>query len=113
MKKLLIALMLFATPAFADVSTLVAKPIHCATHEQDGGNLFDTLKRDGLSPLMGMVGQTWTDKGDMIPADFYLFYDPEQSRWAFIELDSNIVCLIAAGDTVEFDPEVLQDLLNW
>ena len=75
------------------------KPIQCATYEE----VVMRAKADNLTPLMTMEGQALIeDKMYTLPYVFY--YNADTSYWLIVELlAGNIACIIAVGDTVDFD----------
>ena len=75
------------------------KPIQCASYEE----VVMRAKADNLKPLMTMEGNALIeDKMYTLPYIFY--YNADTSYWLIVELlAGNIACIIAVGDTVDFD----------
>ena len=117
---LIMFIMLFAISA-ADAqepqppqATFFSKPVLCTPLEKSM-DMWAQIKRDGMKPLVGFRGNSFLDDGSKFNVDYFVMYNPNEQSIVIVERqDSGLQCLIAGGTgNVEFDPQMLQDLIGW
>ena len=95
-------------------ATFFSKPVLCTPLEKSM-DMWAQIKRDGMKPLVGFRGNSFLDDGSKFNVDYFVMYNPNEQSIVIVERqDSGFQCLIAGGTgNVEFDPQMLQDLIGW
>lgn len=95
-------------------ANLFGKPVTCMTSEE-AQEVIEEFYEIGLKPLMGFIGYSQTEWGSKYPSSFYIMYtDGPPPRVVVMErLQSGNTCVLTGntGSTVEFDTNILDDLL--
>lgn len=91
------------------------KPILCMDKDQ----LIYNSKENGLEPLVGALGNSFTGsttEGESIEEAFFLLvYNPEQGNYSFIQFRKNGQgCMLGGGwNGLMFDPEEISEQIGW
>lgn len=115
MMKTLIAILalIVSLPAMAQEynpsgTPLYAKPVPC------GGlpELILEFEKSEMYPIMGLGGFSWNEDGSTGPAVVIVVVDAN-GRHAVVEKNNLNYCLLSTGNVVEYNSDVLKQLMNW
>ena len=91
------------------------KPIIC----MDKNLLISNSKENGLYPLVGALGNSFTGsttEGESIEEVFFLVvYNPERGNYSFIQFHKNGQgCMLGGGwNGLMFDPDEIKEQIGW
>lgn len=94
---------------------LIQKPVLC----MDKDRLIWNAKENGLAPLVGAIGKSFTGslvKGESTIEVFYLVaYNPEQGNYSFLEFRKDgTACMLGGGwNSLIFDYDEIDEQLGW
>lgn len=87
---------------------LYAKPVPCG----DLPGLIKEFEKSDMYPLMGLGGFSWMDDGTTQPSVTIVVVDAD-GRFAVVEKNIQMYCLLATGNVVEYNSDKLKELMDW
>jgi len=104
-------------PAYAEEATaqLYNKPVLCAESEQKAIEMLDTIRGDGMKPLMYWQGNSFNGDSTRFNSNFFILYDHVDNQLTVIEQqDTGFTCIISGGTgNISFQPDEIQPKLRF
>ena len=109
-----LATVAFAQEAETPTSTLYQKPVICAPTQENAVKILQQIKKDGMKPLMYFRGNSFNNDGSRFNSDIFILFDGVEIV-TVVEIQNNgFTCVLSGGTgNVEFDPDILRDLIGW